>query len=92
MFAASTGSGPFNAFSLGNDPNCARCCQATFPAFSMHDLRRTARKLMTRTQTLPDLDVAELAIGHTMKGLQTIYDDVHEYQAMIDAPSLCVAK
>ena len=50
------------------------------PAFSMHDLRRTARKLMSRAGVRPD--VGELAIGHSIKGIQAIYDDPKEYQKM----------
>ena len=37
---------------------------------------------MTRAEIRPD--VAELAIGHSITGIQKIYDDVNEYQAMTD--------
>jgi integrase len=48
----------------------------------LHDLRRTCRKLMTRARVRPD--VAELALGHSIKGIQATYDDRGEYQPMID--------
>jgi integrase len=48
----------------------------------LHDLRRTARKLMTRAKVRPD--VAELALGHSIKGIQATYDDREEYGAMVD--------
>lgn len=52
------------------------------PHWTMQDLRRTARKLMTRARIRPD--VAELALGHSIKGIQAVYDDLAEYQPMID--------
>jgi integrase len=55
----------------------------------LHDLRRTARKLMTRATVRPD--VAELALGHTIKGIQATYDDREEYEPMIDRAIQCVA-
>ena len=80
---------PFNTFSRGMNE-----LRALLPDgmrnLSMHDLRRTARKLMSRAAVRPD--VAELAIGHCIKGIQAIYDDVREYQAMIDHAFECVAK
>jgi integrase len=48
----------------------------------LHDLRRTCRKLMTRAKVRPD--VAELALGHSIKGIQATYDDREEYEPMID--------
>ena len=48
----------------------------------LHDLRRTCRKLMTRAKVRPD--VAELALGHSIKGIQATYDDPHEYAGMIN--------
>jgi hypothetical protein len=48
----------------------------------LHDLRRTCRKLMTRANVRAD--VAELALGHSIKGIQAVYDDRAEYQPMID--------
>ena len=81
------GVAPFNAFS--NGMTALRDVLPRHANFSMHDLRRTSRKLMTRAHVRPD--VAELAIGHSLQGLQKIYDDVHEYQPMIDAAFQSVA-
>jgi integrase len=59
------------------------------PAWTLHDLRRTCRKLMTRARIRPD--VAELALGHSIKGIQAVYDDPQEYQPLIDAGLQSVA-
>ena len=45
--------------------------------WTLHDLRRTCRKLMTRARVRPD--VAELALGHFIKGIQAVYDDPAEF-------------
>ena len=39
--------------------------------WSMHDLRKTAR---TNFSTLTDLHVAEVMLGHSLKGMQGVYD------------------
>ena len=89
VFTSVSTNGALNTFSRGMDE-----LRALLPDgmrnWSMHDLRRTARKLMSRAAVRPD--VAELAIGHSIKGIQAIYDDVREYQAMIDHAFECVAK
>jgi integrase len=46
------------------------------PQWQLHDLRRTARSLMSRAGVLPDH--AERAIGHTINGVRGVYDR-HEY-------------
>lgn len=43
--------------------------------WSMHDLRKTAR---TNFSTLADVHVAEVMLGHSLKGMQGIYDR-HDY-------------
>jgi integrase len=88
VFAAGTGSGPMDSFSEGMN-RLRGLLPEDMPNWSMHDLRRTARKLMSRAGVRPD--VAELAIGHSLPGLQKIYDDVREYQSMIDHAFECVA-
>ena len=45
--------------------------------------------MMTRARIRAD--VAEIAIGHSIKGIQALYDDVAEYQSMIDHAFECVA-
>ena len=46
--------------------------------WTLHDLRRTARSLMSRAGVRPD--VAELALGHVIAGVRGTYDR-HEYLA-----------
>ena len=88
VFPSVSTNGPFNTFSRGMN-ELRDVLPYDMAAFSMHDLRRTSRKLMTRANIRPD--VAELAIGHSIKGIQAIYDDVREYQAKIDNAFECVA-
>jgi integrase len=57
--------------------------------WTLHDLRRTCRKLMTRARVRPD--VAELALGHSIKGIQAVYDDPAEYGLLIDQALQSVA-
>jgi len=44
--------------------------------WTIHDLRRTARSLMSRGGVLPDH--AERAIGHAIGGIRKVYD-LHEF-------------
>jgi len=48
------------------------------PAFTLHDLRRTARTRLSELGVLPF--VAELVIGHKQGGIQAVYD-LHTYDA-----------
>jgi len=43
----------------------------------LHDLRRTARTLLSRTDT--SVDIAERCLGHVIGGVREVYDR-HEYQ------------
>jgi integrase len=45
-------------------------------AWRLHDLRRTARSLMSRAGVRPD--IAERVLGHTIKGVEAVYDQ-HRY-------------
>jgi integrase len=45
--------------------------------WTLHDLRRTARSLMSRAGVRPD--VAERVLGHSMNGVEGIYDR-HQYR------------
>jgi integrase len=47
------------------------------PNWTLHDLRRTARSLMSRAGVRPD--VAERVLGHSMNGVEGIYDR-HQYR------------
>jgi integrase len=46
--------------------------------WTLHDLRRTARSLMSRAGVRPD--IAELALGHVIAGVRGVYDR-HAYHA-----------
>jgi len=46
------------------------------PQWQLHDLRRTARSLMSRAGVLPH--ISERVLGHTMGGVEGIYDR-HKY-------------
>jgi integrase len=60
---------------------------AGMPSFRLHDLRRTARSLMSRAGVRPD--IAERVLGHTVGGtVQQIYDR-HLY---LDEKSAALAK
>jgi integrase len=47
------------------------------PQWGLHDLRRTARSLMSRAGIRPD--VAERVLGHAIEGVEGIYDR-HQYR------------
>jgi integrase len=46
-------------------------------AWTIHDLRRTARSLMSRAGVRPD--IAERVLGHAIEGIEKIYDR-HSYR------------
>jgi len=48
------------------------------PAWRLHDLRRTARSLMSRANV--PTDIAERVLGHALAGIRGVYDQ-HEYLA-----------
>ena len=52
-----------------------KACGAT--GWTIHDLRRTARTLLSRAGV--SVDVAERCLGHVMTGVRSVYDR-HEYQ------------
>jgi len=88
VFAAAVGGGPFNSFSQRKEELDAAMPEG-FKPWVVHDLRRTARKLMTRAGVR--VDVGELALGHSIKGIRAHHDDPEEYQPMIDAAVQAVA-
>lgn len=51
---------------------------STMPPWRIHDLRRTARSLMARAGVRPD--VAERVMGHTIPGVEGVYDR-YDYRA-----------
>ena len=52
--------------------------KAPLPEWRLHDLRRTARSLMSRAGVRPD--IAERVLGHAIKGVQATYDR-HAYRS-----------
>jgi integrase len=73
---------PFSGFSkaktaLGKKISAIRKTDGRkpMPKWGLHDLRRTARSIMSRYATP---DIAERVIGHTIPGVRGVYD-LHEY-------------
>jgi integrase len=73
VFAASRGDGPLNGF---NKRKAAfdKACGVT--DWTLHDLRRTARSLMSRAGVRSD--IAERVLGHAIPGVEGVYDR-HSY-------------
>ena len=72
---AGRGAGHFNGFSP-----CKRAFDekvGNLPRWTLHDLRRTARSLISRTGVRPD--IAERVMGHAIKGVEGVYDR-HSYR------------
>jgi integrase len=64
----------FANFAIGKNKLVAKL--PNMPQWGLHDLRRTARSLMSRAGVRPD--VAERVLGHVQGGVAGIYDR-HEY-------------
>lgn len=62
------------AIALGENPNLVE----PIPYWVLHDIRRTARSLMSRAGVRPD--IAERVLGHVIPGVGGVYDR-HEYLA-----------
>ncbi len=72
--------GPFTSFSPGKraiDAKVAKRLGEPLPPWKLHDLRRTARSLMSRAQVRPD--VAERVMGHVLQGVEGVYGR-HTYE------------
>ncbi|ESY20716.1 integrase family protein [Mesorhizobium sp. LNJC394B00] len=71
---AGRGEGHFNGMSRAkiNLDNRAKEAQAAIAPWVIHDLRRTARSLMSRAGVRPD--IAERVMGHVIAGVEGIYD------------------
>ncbi|MGA8436164.1 MAG: integrase, partial [Methyloceanibacter sp.] len=63
------GGGHFNAFSEGKKAFDAK---VPIPRWTIHDLRRTSRSLMSRAGVRPD--IAERVLGHAIRGVEGVYD------------------
>jgi integrase len=75
VFAAARGDGPLNGFSkakLAFDKHCG------VAGWTLHDLRRCARSLLSRAGVRPD--IAERVLGHAIPGVEGVYDR-HRYDA-----------
>lgn len=53
------------------------------PQWGLHDLRRTARSLMSRAGVRPD--IAERVLGHAIGGVEGVYDRYHYQQDKANA-------
>jgi integrase len=78
---AGRGSAAFNSFA-DRKALLDRAMPAGTPHWQLHDLRRTCRSLMSGAKVRAD--VGELALGHSIKGIQATYDNRAAYQPMID--------
>jgi integrase len=56
---------------------CGNADGVTLPNWTIHDLRRTARSLMSQAGVAPDH--AERALGHVIGGVRGVYDR-HAYR------------
>lgn len=54
------------------DTHVAKLNDAAIPDWTVHDLRRTARSLMSRAGVRPD--ICERVLGHAIPGVQGVYD------------------
>ena len=75
VFAAARGNGPLNGFSKSKRALDANLPEGT-PGWTIHDLRRTARSLMSRAGV--SSDHAERVLGHAIVGVEGVYDR-HSY-------------
>jgi integrase len=71
---AGRGDGAINAFSQSKE---ALDTKLKIEAWVLHDLRRTARSLMSRAGVRPD--IAERVLGHVQPGVRGVYDR-HQYR------------
>jgi integrase len=83
VFSTTFGEKPFSGFSKAKsalNKEIAKLRKADgldpIPNWVLHDLRRTARSLMSRAGV--DADIAERAMGHVIGGVRETYDR-HEY-------------
>jgi integrase len=78
VFAVAGGKGCFNSFSQRKDELDQKLKQMLpdMPPWILHDLRRTARSLLSRAGVRPE--VAERVLGHAIQGVEGVYDR-HSY-------------
>jgi integrase len=76
VFARRYRNGPFDSFGPAKGKFDAKL--ASMKPWVVHDLRRTARSLMSRAGVRPD--IAERVMGHAIRGVEGVYDR-HSYAA-----------
>lgn len=83
VFSTDHGHTPFSGFSkakarLDEEMNKRRKAEGRkpMPDWRLHDLRRTARSLMSRAKV--QTDIAERVLGHALPGIRKVYDK-YEY-------------
>jgi integrase len=78
VFAVAGGRGHFNSFSQRKEELDKKLKQMLpdMPPWVIHDLRRTARSLLSRARVRPE--VAERVLGHAIQGVEGVYDR-HSY-------------
>ena len=88
MFPGARGPRPFNSFSEWKAQLDARL-PAHLAHWTVHDLRRTARSLLSRAGIRPD--ISERVMGHAIPGVEGVYDrhryddeKAHALQALAD--------
>ena len=88
VFTAAREVGPFNSFSEWKAQLEAKL-PADLAHWTIHDLRRTARSLLSRAGVRPD--ISERVMGHTIPGVEGVYDrhryddeKAHALQALAD--------
>jgi integrase len=75
-FVFTTGRSSFSGFSKAKR-EFDEACGVT--DWTLHDLRRTARSLLSRKECNVTPDLAEIALGHKLPGVRGVYDR-HQYQ------------
>jgi integrase len=74
---AGRGNGHINGFSKAKRQLDAKL-PPDMPQWQLHDLRRSARSLLSRAGVRPE--IAERVLGHTLQGIEAVYDR-HRYRA-----------
>jgi integrase len=80
VFAAAHGNGPLNGFNKRKTAFDKAC---DIHGWKLHDLRRSARSLMSRAG-VPD-EHAEHALGHKLHGVKKVYDHYDYFREKSDA-------
>ena len=80
VLPAARGDGPLNGFSK---PKAAFDKACGVSNWTLHDLRRTSRSLMSRAGVRPD--ISERVLGHAIAGVEGVYDRHHYDQEKADA-------